>query len=97
MNTGPFVMFYMLYMYTLPTCILDFFFSQIETLNEEVSSHEDAENSMKQQVTELKSKLNEQFHISYAAIEDRKMFCQQYKEMKVFTLFFRIVVHFFFK
>ena len=56
-------------------------------LNDELSSHEDAKNSMKQQLAELTSQLNQQLQISSAAISDRKMFCQQYKEMKVSFIF----------
>lgn len=57
-------------------------------LNEELSSHEDTRNSMKKQLAELTGQLHQQLQISSAAMSDRRMFCQQYKEMKVINYFF---------
>lgn len=59
-------------------------------LNEELSSHEDTRNSMKKQLAELTGQLHQQLQISSAAMSDRRMFCQQYKEMKVINYFFSI-------
>lgn len=57
-------------------------------INEELSSHEDTRNSMKKQLAELTGQLHQQLQISSAAMSDRRMFCQQYKEMKVINYFF---------
>lgn len=52
-------------------------------MNDQLCTHEESESTMKQKIAELTSKVTQQIHISNAAILDRKMFCQQYKEIKV--------------
>ncbi|GFR31659.1 cilia- and flagella-associated protein 58 [Trichonephila clavata] len=55
---------------------------KIEKLNNDISVHEDREASMKAKIIEITSNLAQQKDISSGAITDRKIFCQQYKEMK---------------
>ncbi|KAG8185555.1 hypothetical protein JTE90_017560 [Oedothorax gibbosus] len=55
---------------------------KIETLNNDLSVAEEKEAKLQREVVELTSHLAQQKDISSGAILDRKIFCQQYKEVK---------------
>ncbi|XP_054706934.1 cilia- and flagella-associated protein 58-like [Uloborus diversus] len=55
---------------------------KIEKMNDDICKYEDQEKDMKIKIAVLNNKLSQQLDVADAAILDRKIYCQQYKEAK---------------